>query len=275
MPLSLDSLSQSLSGRYTVERVLGGGATATVFLGTEIATGRPVAIKVFRPEVAATVGPRRFLREIGLLQALDHPNILPLLASETAGSVLYYVSPYAAGGSLAARLAGPAPLSLEDAVAVASPVAAALDYAHAKDVVHRDVKPGNILFDGSRVVVCDFGIARAIDDSFTDRSSSGYVLGTPAYMSPEQARGISPADARSDVYALACVVYEMLAGEPPFTGPTLQAIVARQAREHPRRLGIVRPDVPPRVETAVERALAKDPLRRPRSAGAFVRALAG
>jgi serine/threonine-protein kinase len=267
-------LAEALSGRYAIERLLGYGSTATVFLATDVATGGAVAIKAFRPDLAATVGARRFLREVAVLRLLDHPNILPVLASDTAGSLLYFVSPYAGGGSLAARLAGPPP-ALEDVLAVAAQVAAALDHAHARNVLHRDIKPANILFDGARVLVCDFGIARAIEAAATDRSSSGFVLGTPAYMSPEQARGIGPLDARSDIYALACVVYQMLAGEPPLSGPTLQAIVARQAQERPRRLRVVRPDLPARVEAALEQALAKEPLRRPRSAGAFVRALAG
>jgi serine/threonine-protein kinase len=222
-----ESPAEVLSGRYAVERLLGHGSTASVFLATDVTTGAAVAIKAFRPDLAATVGARRFLREVAVLRLLDHPNILPLLRSDTAGGLLFFVG------------------------------------------------TSSRLFDGARVLVCDFGIARAIEAAVTDRSSSGFVLGTPAYMSPEQARGIGPLDARSDIYALACVVYEMLAGEPPLSGPTLQAIVARQARERPRRLRVVRPDLPAPVEAAIDQALSKEPLRRPRSAGAFVRALAG
>jgi len=273
--VSQASLAEVLSGRFAVERLLGHGSTASVFLATDVATGAAVAIKAFRPDLAATVGPRRFLREVAVLRLLDHPNILPVLCSDTAGALLFFVSPYARGGSLAARLAAGPPPTLEDVLAVAPQVAAALDHAHGRNVLHRDIKPANILFDGARALVCDFGIARAIEAAATDRSSSGFVLGTPAYMSPEQARGIGPLDSRSDIYALACVVYEMLAGEPPLSGPTLQAIVARQAHERPRRLRVVRPDLPGHVEAALEQALAKEPLRRPRSAGAFVRALAG
>ena len=275
MQVSQESLAEALSGRYAIARLLGHGSTATVFLATDVATGGAVAIKAFRPDLAATVGLRRFLREVAVLRLLDHPNILPVLASDTAGSLLYFVSPYAGDGSLAARLAAGWRPALDEVLAVAWQMAAALDHAHDRNILHRDIKPANVLFDGARVLVCDFGIARAIEAAATDRSSSGFVLGTPAYMSPEQARGIGPLDARSDIYALACVVYQMLAGEPPLSGPTLQAIVARQAHGRPRRLGVVRPDLPAHVEAALERALAKEPLRRPRSAGAFIGALAG
>jgi serine/threonine-protein kinase len=273
--VSQEWLAKTLGGRYAIQRLLGRGGTAAVFLATDLATDTPVAIKVFRPELAATLGTRRFHREIAFVRRLDHPNILPVLASDDAGPLPYFVTPYAGGGSLAARLAAAGRLSLDQALPIARQVAAALDHAHARNVLHRDIKPGNILFDGPQAVVCDFGIARAIEAASTDDSSSGFVLGTPAYMSPEQARGVRPLDGRSDVYALGCVVYEMLAGEPPFTGPTVQAIVARQAQGRPPRLRIVRPDVPAHVEAAIEDALAKDPPDRLASGGAFARALAG
>jgi serine/threonine-protein kinase len=273
--ISQELLAEALSGRYAIERQVGGGRTATVFRATALATGRPVAIKVLRPELAASAKSRRFHQEIAFLRSLDHPNILPLLDCGITGPLLYFVSPFAEGGSLAGRLADTPQMPLDPVVAVARDVAAALDHAHARSILHRDITPGNILFDGDRVLVCDFGIARALEVSAPDWSSSGFVLGTPAYMSPEQARGIGIPDARSDIYSLACVVYEMLAGEPPFSGPTIQVIVARQAQERPRHIHIVRPDLPGQVEAALERALAKEPLRRPPTAGTFVAELAG
>jgi serine/threonine-protein kinase len=233
-----------------------------------------VAIKVFRPEFAVTILRDRFHQEIEILSALDHPNILPLLECGETGALIYYVCPYARGGSLAERLGRERRLSLGDALDITRDLAAALDYAHKQNVLHRDIKPQNVIFDQGRALLCDFGVARAMVRASSDRiSSSGLVVGTPAYMSPEQASGETKLDHRSDIYALACVVYEMLAGEPPFTGATPQAVFARQIAERPPSLRVVRPDLPPHVEKAIARGLAKSPRRRPRTGAAFVQSL--
>jgi serine/threonine-protein kinase len=264
----------AVAGRYAIEDTLGRGGTTTVFLGREAGGRARVAVKVLHPELATAVAKRRFHREVEFLRTLSHPNILPVLLSEEAGPLLYYVTPYAGGGSLAALLAAGGRLPLDQTITIVRDVAAALDHAHAHNVLHRDVKPANILFDAERVMVCDFGIARAIEAA-GEESSSGIVVGTPAYMSPEQARGQSPLGPASDIYALGCVAFEMLAGQAAFTGPTVQAIVARQAQQAPPRLSIVRPDLPAHVESAILQALAKEPGDRPSSAGEFARRLAG
>ena len=275
MHLPREAIAQAVAGRYVVERHLGRGGTSTVFLARVAGGHDRVAIKVLHPELSATVIRQRFHREIVLLRKLAHPHILPVLESEEAGPLLYYVTRYAPGGSLAGLLALRERIPLDQVLTVVREVAEALDHAHAQNVLHRDIKPGNILFDVDRVLVCDFGIAGAIEKAAGDESSSGVVLGTPAYMSPEQAKGLRPLDRRSDIYALGCVAYEMLAGEAPFTGPTLQAVVARQAQQPPPRIGIIRPDLPRHFETALHAALAKDPADRPPSGAEFARRLAG
>jgi serine/threonine-protein kinase len=248
-----------------VERHLGRGATSTVFLARDAAGPDRVAIKVLHPELSATVMRRRFHREIAYLRQLAHPHILPVLDSEEAGPLLYYITRYAPGGSLAALLALGQRLPLDQVLTVVREVGMALDHLHAHNVVHRDIKPANILFDADRVMVCDFGIAGAIEKAAGEESSSGLVLGTPAYMSPEQAQGLRPLGPSSDIYALGCVAFEMLAGQPPFTGATRQVVVARQVQQSPPRVSIVRPDVPPHWDAAILRALAKSPDDRPRS----------
>jgi len=261
----------ALPERYAVERELGRGGTARVYLATDRTTGRRVAIKILLPDYARVVGAQRFHREIALLGGLHHPNILPLLDSGQAGALPFYVMPYATGESLRDRLERTPQFSLADTIAVARGVAAALDYAHGRNVVHRDIKPENILFEGARPLVCDFGVARAIVEAGGEAlSSSGLIVGTPDYMSPEQAGGARLIDARSDLYGFGCVVYEMLVGEPPFTGATLQAVLARHVAERPRSLRIVRPDLAGSVEAAVFAALAKAPADRPESATALV-----
>ena len=271
--LSLFDVQAALEGRYTVSREIGDGTTAIVFLAQD-GTGADVAVKVLRPEIAGTTLGPRFVREIEILRTLEHPNILPLRDSGEAGGLVFYVAPYAPGGSLRERLERQGRLSVDDAVAIVRDVAAALDHAHQKNVVHRDVKPENILFREGRAVVCDFGVARAIEIAAGERiSSSGIALGTPLYMSPEQAEAGQSLDGRADLYALGCVLYEMLAGEPPFTGGSAQSVLRRHVAERPPSLRVVRPDLPDHVERAVMAALAKRPEDRPASGRALVEAL--
>jgi serine/threonine protein kinase len=265
----LERLRAALAERYAIEREVGRGGMAAVFLATDRRAAGRVAIKVLLPAFARVMGPERFHREIATLLGLSHANILPLLASGQAGPLPYYVMPYAEGGSLRNHLDESLPFT--HVVAVTRDVAAALDYAHEQNIVHRDIKPENVVFDAGRALVCDFGVARAIIRAGGEElSSSGLVVGTPAYMSPEQASGEQELGPASDLYALGCVVYEMLVGEPPFTGPTVQAVLARQVHERPRSLRVVRPDLPPHVERAVQTALAKRPEDRPQSGAEFV-----
>jgi serine/threonine protein kinase len=243
---------------------------AVLYHARRNADGVDVALKVLRPEFAATILRERFHQEIAILSELHHPNILPLLESNQAEHLLYYVMPFAHGASLKERIETDRHLPVDEALAIVRDVAAALDYAHERDVVHRDVKPANMMFtEEGRAVICDFGVARAVARAGGERlSTSGLVVGTPAYMSPEQASG-GKVDYRSDIYSLGCVAYAMLAGEPPFGGRTAQIIMARHVREHPPKLRIVRHEVPEAVEAAVLAALEKDPVKRPPSAGAF------
>ncbi len=276
MTVKLDVVKEALSSRYQVERPLGHGGMATVFYGTEEPAGGPVAIKVLRPEFAATMLADRFHQEIEFLATLEHPNILPMLESDVAGSLVYYVMPYAEGGSLKEVLTERRYLGVEETLRITRDVGAALDHAHARNVMHRDIKPGNIMFIHDRTVIGDFGVARAIVKAGGERlSTSGLIVGTPAYMSPEQAAGRATLDHRADIYALACLAYEMLAGEPPFTGRTAQAIMARQVKEHPPSLRVVRKEVPQHMEDALMRALAKVPEERPATAGEMVAGMVG
>ena len=251
------------AGRYAIEREIGRGAVATVYLAKDRKHGRDVALKVLKPEIAAGSDRRRFVREIGILARLHHPHILPLydsgvMALSDGREGLYYVMPYVAGDSLRDRLTRAGPMGLADAVHVASEVADALTYAHSQGIVHRDIRPENILLESGHALVADFGIARALEASGSEQLSiTGVVLGHPAYMSPEQARGDPDLDGRSDVYSLGCVLYEMLAGVPPFTGATLAAVLARITADPPPSLRTVCPAVPPEVERAVTKALAK------------------
>jgi len=268
-------LSAALAGRYRIERELGRGGMATVYLAHDERHDRPVAIKVLRQELAAALGPERFLREIAITARLDHPHILTLIDSGTADDFLFYVVPYVRGESLRSRLAREKQLPVAEAVRITQQVAGALDYAHRQGVVHRDVKPENILLHEGEAVVADFGIALALEAAGGGGrlTATGISIGTPEYMSPEQAEGGRELDARSDVYALGAVLYEMLAGEPPHTGPTAQAIIAKLLTQAPTGLQVVRGDVPPGVAAAVASALAKVPADRFASAGAFGAAL--
>jgi serine/threonine-protein kinase len=267
-------LQAALVARYTIERELGVGGWATVFLAHDRKHDRKVAVKVLRSDVATALGPGRFLREISIAGRLTHPHILPLYDSGRAGSSLYYVMPFVEGETLRQRLRREHQLPLADTVAIAHQVADALVFAHTHGVVHRDIKPENILLEGDQVYVADFGIARAMQVATGDTlSTPGLAVGTPSYMSPEQGAGVADLDGRSDQYSLGCVVYEMLAGEPPHNGPTAQAILARQQTEPPRSIRVLRPSIPEGVEQAVFTALAKPPADRFPSVSEFVAAL--
>src|SRR5881409_1589692 len=266
-------LHQALAGRYTIERELGRGGMATVYLARDLKHDRPVALKVLRPELAASLGPDRFLREIQVTAHLTHPNILPLLDSGRADELLYYVTPYVEGESLRSRLERERQLPVDEAVRLAAAVAGALDYAHRHQIIHRDIKPENILLEDGQAVVADFGIARALHAAESGKlTETGVTVGTVAYMSPEQATG-EEFDGRSDIYSLGCVLYEMLAGEPPFTGPTAQVVTARRLAGSVPSLHAVRDSVPRQIEQAIGKALAKLPADRFATAAEFADAL--
>ncbi len=277
-----DSLRAALAARYTIERELGRGGMATVYLADDLTLHRRVALKVLRPDLAATLGRQRFLREIEIAGRLSHPNILAMHDSGEAEGHLFYVMPYVEGESLRQRLDREAQLSLAEVISLVTAVASALTYAHRHGVVHRDIKPENILLaagdsksSSAHPLVADFGIARALDAAGTEKlTSTGLALGTPRYMSPEQAAAGGRIDGRSDIYALGCVAYEMLAGEPPFTGPNAQSILARHSVDPVPSLRTVRSTVPLAVELAIARALAKVPADRFPTADQFAAALA-
>ena len=270
-----DHLTTSLADRYRIERELGHGGMATVYLAEDLRHHRQVAVKVLRPELAAVIGAERFLAEIKTTANLQHPHILPLFDSGEAGGSVFYVMPFVEGESLRSRISKEHQLPVDEAIRIASEVADALEYAHGHGVVHRDIKPENILIHGGHALVADFGIALAVSrsDGGTRMTETGMSLGTPHYMSPEQAMGEREITARSDVYALGCVLYEMLTGDPPFTGSTAQAIVARVMTETPRSLTLQRHTIPPHVEAAVITALEKLPADRFASAAKFAEAL--
>jgi serine/threonine protein kinase/tetratricopeptide (TPR) repeat protein len=267
------ALSATVGSRYKIEREIGRGGMATVYLADDLRHGRQVALKVLDPELAHAVGPDRFLREIEIAARLSHPHIMPLFDSGDAGGHLFYVMPFVRGESLRQRLDRQQRLGVEDAVKIARDVAEALDHAHARGVVHRDIKPENILLFEGQAIVADFGIALAADAAANRRlTGTGLVVGTPAYMSPEQLFG-EATDARSDQYSLACVVYEMLAGEAPHAAATPQAIVAKRLVDSAPSMRRVRSIVPASIDDAVKRALDKDPAGRFASVGEFARAL--
>jgi serine/threonine-protein kinase len=270
----VDKLPTALTDRYPIERELGRGGMATVYLANDPKHNRKVAVKVMHPAVAAALGAQRFLREIEIAANLTHPHIVPLHDSGDADGVLYYVMPYIEGESLRDRLRRERQLPISDAVKIAREIGDGLAHAHATGVVHRDIKPENILLVGGHAVITDFGIARAITEAGGERlTETGFSLGTPDYMSPEQAVGEQGIDARCDIYALGCVTYEMLTGDPPFTGSNSQAILARKLVEAPRSLRTVRDTIPDGVEQTVLRALASVPADRFATAGDFAEAL--
>jgi serine/threonine-protein kinase len=270
----LDRLKAALADRYAIERELGHGGMATVYLAEDLKLDRQVAIKVLRPELAAAIGSERFLREVKLTARLEHPHILTLHDSGEAEGFLYYVMPFVEGESLRERLNREHQLPLEDALQIARDVADALHSAHTHDVVHRDIKPENILLEEGHAVVADFGLARAVYAAGGERlTETGVAVGTPAYMSPEQAVGSTEVDQRSDEYALACVVHEMLAGEPPFTGPTAEVVLRKQMTAALPDIQVDRPGLPPPVVAALSRALAKTPADRFTTVAQFAEAI--
>ena len=272
----LTRLKAALSDRYAIESELGSGGMATVYLAQDLKHHRNVAVKVLRPELAAALGAERFLREIEITAGLEHPHILTLLDSGEADGFLYYVMPFIEGESLRDRLDREKQLPLEDALQIARNVAAALGYAHSHDVVHRDIKPENILLSGGEAVVADFGIARAITAAGGERlTETGLAIGTPAYMSPEQGAGSKHIDGQSDTYSLGCVLYEMLAGHPPFTGSTAQEVLARHSMDAVPSLHAARPAITDAVDLAITKALAKTPADRFATASEFADALSG
>ena len=270
----LDRLRTALADRYTFDREVGRGGMATVYRAQDQKHDRPVAIKVLHPYLAMNLGPERFLREIQIAAQLQHPHIVPLYDSGQAGDLLYYVMPYVEGESLRQRLAREQRLPVEDALHLGRSVAAALDYAHRHGVVHRDIKPENVMLHEGEGVVTDFGIAKAVTAAAASTlTQTGATVGTPAYMSPEQAAGAAELDGRSDVYSLGCVVYEMLSGRTPFTGPTAQAIIAQCFTEPPPPLRGSRGDLPDWLESVVMKSLAKEAGDRFATAAQFAQAL--
>jgi serine/threonine-protein kinase len=274
MPADLDRLKDVLEDRYALERELGRGGMATVFLAADRKHNRQVAIKVLHPELSVTLGAERFLREIQIEARLNHPHILPLHDSGQADGILFYVMPYVEGESLRDRLKREGPLPVDEALQISKEVASALDYAHDAGLVHRDIKPENILLSAGQAVVADFGIARAVDEAGGEQlTATGMSVGTPAYMSPEQAAGEKEIDSRTDLYALGCVLYEMLTGEPPFTGPSAQAVMARKVSEAAPGFRAKREGVSEELEAVVLKALARAPEDRYETAGDLDQAL--
>ncbi len=271
----MSSLKTALASRYAIQHEVGAGGMATVYLARDVKHDREVALKVLRPELAVVLGVERFLREIRVSARLDHPHILTLIDSGEADGFLYYVLPFVRGESLRAKLEREQQLTLDEALLITKQIAGALDYAHQHGVVHRDIKPENILLHEGEAMLADFGIALAVKEAGGHRlTETGLSLGTPQYMSPEQATGDRQLDARSDIYSLGAVLYEMLAGEPPLTGPTVQAVIAKLLTERPSRLRTVRDTVPQGIDTAVAKALAKVPADRFAQASDFAAALA-
>jgi serine/threonine-protein kinase len=274
MPQQLDRLRDGLAGRYEIERELGRGGMATVYLARDTHHERPVALKVLNPELAESIGADRFQREIRVAAGLQHPHILSVHDSGSTNGQLWFTMPFVEGESLRDRISRERQLPVADAVRITREVALALDYAHRKGIIHRDIKPENILLIDGQAIVADFGIARALGAAGGDSlTGTGTIIGTPAYMSPEQAAGDSAIDARTDIYSLGCVLYEMLAGEPPFQGATAQAVIARVITEAPRSLLTVRSTVSRQLAGAIEQAMAKSPADRPATAADFARLL--
>jgi len=270
----MDRITSALSDRYTIEREIGRGGMATVYLAHDVKHDRKVAIKVLRPELAAVLGAERFVQEIKTTANLQHPHILPLFDSGEANGFLYYVMPFIDGETLRGKLNRETQLGIEEAVKIAAEVADALDYAHRHNVIHRDIKPENILLHDGRPMVADFGIALAVQDAGGERiTETGLSLGTPEYMSPEQATGAPSIDARSDVYSLGCVLYEMLVGEPPFMGKAAASLIAKHVGEPAPSARRLRPTIPESIDNSLQRAMAKAPADRFQTARELTSAL--
>ncbi|HET9294559.1 MAG TPA: protein kinase [Gemmatimonadales bacterium] len=274
MTAILPRLQSDLAARYKVEREVGRGGMATVFLAHDLKHDRQVALKLLHPELAATLGPERFLREIRVAARLNHPHIVPLHDSDKAGELLFYVMPYVDGESLRAKLVREGRLALDDALNIARGIASALDYAHRQGVVHRDIKPENVMMHEGEALVTDFGIAKAVRAAGAESiTQTGLAIGTPTYMSPEQASGEKEPDGRSDVYSLGCVLFEMLTGQPPFTGPSAQSVITKRFIEAAPSARSLRPDLPPEVDRAIAKALEREPANRFATAAQFAQAL--
>ncbi len=273
MPEQLGRLREGLAGRYDIERELGRGGMATVYRARDTQHDRPVALKVLHAELAESLGAERFQREIRVAASLQHPHILSVHDSGSTDGHLWFTMPFVEGESLRDRLTRERQLPVADALRITREVALALDYAHRHGVIHRDIKPENILLTDGQALVADFGIARALGGAAEALTSTGTIIGTPAYMSPEQASGDNAIDGRTDIYSLGSVLYEMLAGEPPFSAPTAQALIARAMTESPRPLHTVRSTISRQLSGAVEQAMAKSPADRPATAADFARLL--
>jgi tetratricopeptide (TPR) repeat protein len=273
--LPIQRLAAALHERYTIERLIGRGGAAYVYLARDLRDDRLVALKLLRPDFPSAVAEARFHREIEIARRLQHPNILPLLDFGTVEGMIYFTMPFIEGDTLRARLRRERQLPLADALSITGDIANAMDYAHQNGVLHRDIKPPNILLDKEHVLVADFGVARAMIVASGEEitTHSGLAIGTPEYMSPEQGSGERELDARCDIYALGCVLYEMLAGDPPFTGPSAQAVIARHCMQQVQSIRVIRPEIPMGVERAISKALAKVPADRFSTGAQFVDAL--
>jgi serine/threonine protein kinase len=269
----LAALAEGLRGRYRVERELAQGGMATVFLARHLDHDRPVAIKVMLPGLAEFLGTERFLREIRIAREMHHPLIVPVEDSGEAGGLLYYVMPYVEGETLHQRLQREHPLPVADALRITTDLAAALGYAHARGVLHRDIKPENILLTGSSAMVADFGLARAIGADSRKLTATGVIVGTVYYMSPEQLREDDDLDQRADIYSLGCILYEMLTGGPPYTGPRLKEVVTRILKSPVPSAQRLNPAVPEEVDRAIGKALAKSAAARYATMEEFAAAL--
>ncbi len=267
MPTPLERLQAAFAGHYEIAREIGSGGMATVYLATDLKHDRQVAIKVLRPELAAALGPDRFPREIRIVAQLQHPHVLPLHDSGETAGFLYYVMPFVDGESLRAKVERDGQLPVHDAVRILKEVADALAYAHGKGVMHRDIKPDNVMLSGRHALVMDFGVAKAVSNAGGGKLTTvGVAVGTPTYMSPEQATGEEHIDQRSDIYALGVLGYELLAGHPPFAGRSAQAILSAHVLEQPAELAAVRPAVSPALSDLIMRCLEKNPSDRPQTA---------
>ncbi len=267
-------LNAELSEQYALEDELGRGGMASVFLAHDRKHDRRVAIKVIHPELLQGTGPRRFEQEIRITAGLRHPHILPLLDSGVAGELLFYVTPYVEGETLQDRLRRDGRLPIDEAVLIAADVAAALEHAHRQEIVHRDIKPANILLSEGHAIVADFGLARAFQSAGdATLTAEGTVMGTVAYISPEQATGVRDVDGRTDVYSLGCVLYEMVAGRPPFVAKPPEKLLKLHMFKQPAPLASLRDGVPPALDRATMQALEKSPANRQPSASAFLSAL--